>query len=76
MVLENKNRETAKRYIKRHCKIREDKDALQEIGNRNLTDRSQRFFLRGHLYKGLYCGHKGKEYARKEVLGQVFGLDV
>ena len=29
--------------------------------------RSQRFFLRGHLYKGLYCGHKGKEYATEVV---------
>ena len=31
IILENKYYNIAKQYIKRHCKIREDKNALQEI---------------------------------------------
>ena len=36
-------------------------------GNRNWTYRSQRFSS-GRLNKGLYCGHKGKEYATEVVI--------
>ena len=34
MKLENKHYGTVKRYTRRHCKTREDKDALQEIVHR------------------------------------------
>ena len=68
--------ETVKRYTRRHCKIREDKDTLQEIVHRAqlTTERAllrvtkeQEFdvqelalFLRGRLNEGLYCRHKGQ----------------
>ena len=83
MIVENKHREMAKQYTKRHCKTREDKDALQEIvhraqlttegpcqglqGEQEFDVQEPALFLRGRLYGGLYCGHKGKGYATEVV---------